>query len=121
MRCTVIYFRTRHSSTESSSSDHSERQHKRVHSSFECKGKKDTSKHKKHHTKKSKSKQGDGSSDDYAVKLPELSEQNSYSNAAAQLKKPMTKEEWERQQSEVKRVFDPDTGRMRLAFSIILT
>jgi len=28
--------------------------------------------------------------------------------------KPMTKEEWEKQQNQLKRVFDPDTGRMRL-------
>jgi len=28
-------------------------------------------------------------------------------------KGPMTKEMWEKQQSEVRRVFDPDTGRHR--------
>eukprot|EP00058_Branchiostoma_floridae_P020252 XP_002605742.1 hypothetical protein BRAFLDRAFT_218534 [Branchiostoma floridae] len=28
--------------------------------------------------------------------------------------RPMTKEEWDKQQSVVRRVFDPDTGRNRL-------
>ena len=27
--------------------------------------------------------------------------------------KPMTKEEWEKQQSVIRRVYDPDTGRSR--------
>lgn len=33
--------------------------------------------------------------------------------ASAASKGPMTKEQWEKQQSEVRRAFDPDTGRMR--------
>ncbi|CAH1232295.1 ARL6IP4 [Branchiostoma lanceolatum] len=34
--------------------------------------------------------------------------------AKAHSMRPMTKEEWEKQQSVVRRVFDPDTGRNRL-------
>ncbi|ELU10856.1 hypothetical protein CAPTEDRAFT_101154, partial [Capitella teleta] len=30
------------------------------------------------------------------------------------IKAPMTREEWEKQQSVIRRVYDPDTGRTRL-------
>lgn len=35
-------------------------------------------------------------------------------NPGSKVKAPMTKEEWEKQQSVIRRVFDADTGRTRL-------
>ncbi|CAM1301349.1 ARL6IP4 (predicted) [Pycnogonum litorale] len=78
------------------------------------------SKHKKEKSKKSHSKINDEdlneNHDGVVGPLPDMSQACSSNQPEPEERKmvPMTKEEWERQQSVVRRVYDPETGRNRL-------
>ncbi|XP_006815809.1 uncharacterized protein LOC100366753 [Saccoglossus kowalevskii] len=107
--------KSKDSGSESGSSDSSpdRRKKKRKKNKKEKKRKNKNSKKKK--SKKKKSKQLMKQSDKAAT--PGAAESNPLQVSANTERKamaPMTKEEWEKQQSVVKRVFDPATGRTRL-------
>lgn len=98
-------FRQSSNISSSSDSDHSLR-------ASAAKKKDKKPRHSKH--KKLKKKAHRDFDDNESQVGPSLSGVSDPTTKSAQSKRPMTKEEWEKQQSEVKRVFDPDTGRMRL-------
>ncbi|XP_061166370.1 ADP-ribosylation factor-like protein 6-interacting protein 4 isoform X2 [Saccostrea echinata] len=131
------------SSSDSSSSDTDDRsrkhkkskrkrKHKRSRSSSSSSSpspvrrKKKKKDHKKHKKKKSKKKLKKSKSKERAD-LPSTMNKNTCiidknsvpkptgnSGPSPRMMKPMTKEEWEKQQSVVRRVYDPETGRNRL-------
>ncbi|XP_064612972.1 ADP-ribosylation factor-like protein 6-interacting protein 4 isoform X2 [Liolophura sinensis] len=107
--------RHRSSSSSSSTSSSSER---------ERKSRKKKKRHKKKKCKDKKKSETEDSALDVSkwkakrtvseVKLREKSAPEIGPAPPRKSLKPMTKEEWEKEQSVVRRVFDPDTGRTRL-------
>jgi hypothetical protein len=92
---------TSSSSSSSSESDH----HKKKKKHFKKKLKSDKKDPKKSEEKK-KSTPGSGSDADYSIPLALATSSTSH--------RPETKEEYEKRQSVVRRVVDPETGRSRL-------
>ncbi|RZF38090.1 hypothetical protein LSTR_LSTR006489 [Laodelphax striatellus] len=79
---------------------------------------KDHSKKKRKKEKKEKKRKKKDKSHDKEEKIkemigPTVSEASSQSGASSAYR-PMTKEQWEKSQSVVRRVLDPETGRQRL-------
>lgn len=98
----------RHSKSKSKKSKKKHRSKRKKKKSHKSKDKKKTAKEQDKEEKASENtteSQGHDS-DDFIGPSPEKMCRNSM--------KPMTKEEWDKQQSVVKRVYDPETGRHRL-------
>lgn len=101
---------------------HLRHHHLHHHHLLEKKRKRKTTKRKKKKKKKSKKKKNKSlkkkkSAQKEELKVKKLNKKPSDASGSApvpRVMKPMTKEEWEKQQSVVRRVLDPETGRTRL-------
>ena len=111
----TLFFIFWNSDSDSSSDSESSRRRKKSkhkHKLKKSKHKKASDSSSKHKSKKSSKYKESDSEDDRAVG-PAVSKSSDKKSASSGTKGPMTKEMWEKQQSVVRRVYDPDTGRTR--------